>query len=34
MSVEDDIEENIDESEELFEHHRIVADPGQQPLTG
>jgi 23S rRNA pseudouridine1911/1915/1917 synthase len=32
MSEEYDIEENIDESEELFEHHRIVADPGQQPL--
>ena len=25
-------EVDIDESEELFEHHRIVADLGQQPL--
>lgn len=28
-----EVEENIGgESEELFEHHKIVADPGQQPL--
>ena len=32
MSVDDNIEDSIDESEELFEHHKIEADPGQQPL--
>jgi len=32
MSEEVNIEDVLDEAEELFEHHRIVADPGQQPL--
>jgi 23S rRNA pseudouridine1911/1915/1917 synthase len=32
MSEKINIEDVLDEPEELFEHHRIVADPGQQPL--
>ena len=32
MSDEVNIEDVLDEPEELFEHHRIEADPGQQPL--
>ena len=32
MSDDINTDEILNESEELFEHHRIVADPGQQPL--
>jgi 23S rRNA pseudouridine1911/1915/1917 synthase len=32
MSDDVNIEDVLDEPEELFEHHRIEADPGQQPL--
>ena len=30
--MSEEVEEFSGESEELFEHHKIVADPGQQPL--
>lgn len=32
MSEEDGMYEEADEQEDLFEHHRIIADPGQEPL--
>lgn len=32
MTDDINIEDSLDESEELFEHHRIEVDPGQQPL--
>lgn len=32
MSDNSELYEEADEQEDLFEHHRIVADPGQEPL--
>lgn len=32
MSNEDELYQEADEQEDLFEHHRIAADPGQEPL--
>ncbi len=32
MSHDTDLFEESDEQEELYEHHRFVADPGQEPL--
>ena len=32
MSEDNDLYEEADDQEELYEHHRYVADPGQEPL--
>lgn len=32
MSEEDGLYEEADDQEDLYEHHRFVADPGQEPL--
>lgn len=32
MSEESELYEEADEQDELYEHHRFVADPGQEPL--
>lgn len=32
MSQDNDLYEESDEQEDLYEHHRFVADPGQEPL--